>query len=344
MALPSDVVPIDARANPPGDPVAAPAGLRIEVPLIRRSTSRVGYGTGGLLRIGSARLRQSALGAALASGITHFDTAPIYGLGEAERSLGRFLKGRRREVTVTTKFGLRASVLATRLAPLQRAGRRAMQLLPSLKRMAVRSSAMLYAAPCFSASAVRASLEASLRALRTDYVDFYLAHQASPVSMPDEELIELLQGLRRTGKILAFGIATDFENVVPVLDRRPQLARVVQFDRDPSRGDLPGLDARPKQLLITYGLLRRSLALCRVRCNGTASAQDHRRFARLDDETLGGMLLRAAVLANPNGIVLMQSRSSARIERNARAATDDGNDEHVRALVRSLSVIEGYRP
>jgi D-threo-aldose 1-dehydrogenase len=288
-----------------------------------KSTSRIGFGTGGLLRIGSARGRQSALAAALASGITHFDTAPIYGLGESERALGRFLQGHRHEITITTKFGLRPSTLAKRLGPLQRAARGALRAVPVLRRVAVRNAGVLYAPPCFSTGSVQHSLEASLRALRTDYVDFYLAHQASPDSMPDEALIDLLEGLRRAGKILAFGIATDFEKVIPVLQRRPQLARVVQFDSDVSMRHPTELSSPSERLLITYGSLRRSIALCRARLTQTA----------LDDERLGGMLLRAAVLANPNGIVLMQSRSLARIARNVRAATEDRDDEQVKALV-----------
>jgi D-threo-aldose 1-dehydrogenase len=332
-----------AAAGPPTNP-------RVEVPMIGRSTSRIGFGTGGLLRIGSARRRLSTLAAALASGITHFDTAPIYGLGESERALGRFLRRGRREVTLTTKFGLRPSRLAMGISPLQRSARRALQLVPALRRVAVRSTAVLHAAPCFSPSAVQASLEASLAALRTDYVDFYLAHQASPDSMPDEELIELLQRLRAAGKILAFGIATDFEKIVPVLGRRPRLSQVVQFDSDVSQPRVLGSIActrdpgdTSEHLIITYGSLHRSIALCRTRMNGAASAADERagafrEFARLDDETIGGMLLRAAVLDNPNGVVLMQSRSIARIARNVETANYPGNDEQVRALVTLLAM------
>jgi D-threo-aldose 1-dehydrogenase len=324
---------------------AAAMDRQVEVPMIGRRTSRIGFGTGGLLRIGSARRRQTMLDAALASGITHFDTAPIYGLGESERALGRFLRRGRREVTLTTKFGLRPSTLAVGLAPLQRAGRRAFELVPALRRVAVRSAGSLYSAPCFSLSGVRASLEASLRALRTDYVDFYLAHQASPDSMPDEELIEQLERLRTAGKILAFGVATDFDKIIPVLNRRPPLTQVVQFDSDVSQsralGELVGTpDPVPasQRLVITYGSLHRSIALCRTRLSGAVSGQDQRASAlgqldRLDDETIGGMLLRAAVLQNPSGIVLMQSRSIARIARNVEAANYLGNDEQVRALV-----------
>jgi aryl-alcohol dehydrogenase-like predicted oxidoreductase len=296
------------------------------------TTARVGFGTGGLLRIGSARGRQNALAAALASGITHFDTAPLYGFGESERALGRFLRGRRAGVTLTTKFGLQASALAARLAFLQGIGRRALELFPALRRTAVRNAGVLATPPSFSLPAVQASLEKSLRALRTDYVDFFLAHQASAAALPDADLIGWLQDTQRAGKIRAFGVSTEFDWLLPVLEQRPQLSRVVQFDSELIRGNIGALGSDPDRLLITYGFIARSVAACRERL----ARENHPTLQRASDDELGGLLLRAAVLANPGGIVLTQSRSTARIERNARAATTDANDAEVRALVSLL--------
>jgi len=299
-----------------------------------KTTARVGFGTAGLLRIPGARRRQDTLAAALASGITHFDTAPLYGFGESERALGRFLRGRRGEVTLTTKFGLQASALAARLAVFQGAARRALELFPALRRAAVRNAGALATAPSFSLPAARASLEKSLRALRTDYVDYYLAHQASVTALPDEDLIGWLQDMKRAGKILAFGVATDFEWLPPVLERCPQLSEVVQFDSDLIRHNVATLDRDPERLLITFGFIGRTVAACRERlAAGTQPA-----LARAEDDELGRLLLRAAVLANPRGIVLMQSRSPARIERNVRAAVCDAADERVRGLVNLLGV------
>jgi D-threo-aldose 1-dehydrogenase len=296
-----------------------------------RSGARIGFGTGGLLRIGSARDRHSVLAAALANGVTHFDTAPIYGFGESERTLGRFLKSQRHRVTVTTKFGLRPSRLAVGLAPLQRAARRALRVFPALRRVAVSNSGVLYTPPCFCVLSVRDSLEASLRALRTDYVDFFLAHQASADALPAEDVIGLLQDLQRAGKIRAFGVATDFDRLAPVLQTRPQLSQVVQFDSEVLSPNVTAMADGVDQLLITYGFIGRAVAICRERLR--SAPPDVNDLERVDDEVLGGLLLRAAVLANPRGIVLMQSRSPARIARNSLAANSSEHDERVRRLV-----------
>ncbi len=46
----------------------------LALPVLGKTVCRVGFGTGGLLRIDGARRRRDVLAAALASGITHFDT------------------------------------------------------------------------------------------------------------------------------------------------------------------------------------------------------------------------------------------------------------------------------
>lgn len=309
--------------------IERPLARQIALPLIGRSTSRIGLGTGGLLRIAGERQRQAVLAAALHSGITHFDTAPIYGFGESERALGRFLRGRRSEITLTTKFGVRPSRLASRLRIFQQGARRIVAAFPAAKRMAVRHAGALYAPPAFPVDGVRASLEASLRALKTDHVDFFLAHQASQQALPAEEVIGLLESLRAAGKIGAFGVATDVEWLPPVLAARPPLAAVVQFDSPPS--GRPALPAS-KSLLITFSCLGRTLAACRE-CLGR---HDVEALRGLTDEALAGLILRRAVLCNPHGIVLMQSRSTARIARNVEAANSPLEDERVRALSRLL--------
>jgi D-threo-aldose 1-dehydrogenase len=340
---------VAARGDLPDNPKRV-----IALPLIGRATSCIGFGTGGLLRIASARRRQDTLAAAFTCGITHFDTAPLYGFGESERALGRFLRGQRSKVTLTTKFGLQPSPLAARLAVFQGVARRALELFPGLRRTAVRNAGALATQPTFSLATARASLERSLRALRTDYVDFFLAHQASVTALPDEDLIGWLDDMKRAGKIRAFGVATDFEWLLPVLQHRPQLSHVVQFDNDLTSGNIAalgdGASRGAERLLITYGFIGRAIAVCRERLavRGNSTAQSGRRAAgggvgdlgSVDDDELGGLLLRAAILANPRGIVLMQSRSTVRIERNVRAATSDSEDERVRQLVNLL----GSRP
>jgi methylglyoxal reductase len=49
----------------------------------------------------------AAIHAAIDSGVSAIDTAPIYGLGHSEEVVGRAIKNRRHQVTILTKCGLR---------------------------------------------------------------------------------------------------------------------------------------------------------------------------------------------------------------------------------------------
>ena len=61
----------------------------------------------------------------------------------------------------------------------------------------------------FSAPALRASLEGSLRRLRTDYVDLFQLHNAGPdVILRQPHIVELLQRFVAEGKVRAFGFST----------------------------------------------------------------------------------------------------------------------------------------
>src|SRR5580658_10577636 len=79
-------------------------------------TSALGFGCGSVMgRVGrGASLR--AMNAAWEAGITLFDTARSYGFGEAEAVLGEFLRGKREQAVVATKFG----IAPRKLSPLKR--------------------------------------------------------------------------------------------------------------------------------------------------------------------------------------------------------------------------------
>jgi aryl-alcohol dehydrogenase-like predicted oxidoreductase len=119
-----------------------------------------------------ARLDQGqtteVVSAALDAGVTFFDTARSYGEGRSEEFLGVALDGRRDRAVVATKFGA--------------------------QRVEARGS---------RAELIR-SLEASLRALRTDYVDLLQLHVPDPRT-PIAETLDALDTVVRAGKVRYIG-------------------------------------------------------------------------------------------------------------------------------------------
>jgi aryl-alcohol dehydrogenase-like predicted oxidoreductase len=108
--------------------------------------------------------------AALDAGINFFDTADIYGGTRSEEYLGQALRGRREEVVLATKFGMKVDE--------QRRG----------------------AKPDY----VRQALEDSLRRLKTDRIDLYQLHQPDP-AVPIADTLAALDMAVRAGKVREIG-------------------------------------------------------------------------------------------------------------------------------------------
>ena len=103
------------------------------------------------------------------AGIRHFDTAPGYGMGQAERCLGEFLVQHKNEVTITTKFGLRPPKMGTLKKLAVAIAKPLLASAPRLKRRLQKGSGAFYAAePVYTVESAQASLENSLRELGTE--------------------------------------------------------------------------------------------------------------------------------------------------------------------------------
>jgi aryl-alcohol dehydrogenase-like predicted oxidoreductase len=110
---------------------------------------------------------------ALEMGITLFDTADVYGnRGGSEQQLGEILGPRRKDIVLATKFAM----------PMDDTG--------------AKSGA--------SASYIREACDASLKRLKTDWIDLYQQHRPDP-NTPIEETLRALDDLVKQGKVRAIG-------------------------------------------------------------------------------------------------------------------------------------------
>jgi aryl-alcohol dehydrogenase-like predicted oxidoreductase len=113
---------------------------------------------------------------ALELGVTHIDTAEIYGPYTNEELVGRALNGRRDGVVVATKFGL-----------VSHAGG---------------GPGALDSSP----ANIRTAVEGSLTRLRTDRIDLYYQHRVDP-DTPIEDTVGALAELVAEGKVLHIGLS-----------------------------------------------------------------------------------------------------------------------------------------
>jgi aryl-alcohol dehydrogenase-like predicted oxidoreductase len=81
----------------------------------------------------------------------------------------------------------------------------------------------------FSVTALHESLEESLRALRTDYVDFLFLHEAPVSVLEQDDLFAALRKLMDAGKVRRFGIASQPEVIEAAVAARVSGLQTVQF-------------------------------------------------------------------------------------------------------------------
>lgn len=140
------------------------------VPGIHKPVSRLVQGT---VMVNSRELDASfaLLDGIYALGCNAFDTAHVYGGGDGERTLGRWVRerGLRDEVVIITK-GAHHNVDRKRVTPFD----------------------------------ITADLHDSLARLKMDHIDLYILHRDDP-SVPVGPIVEVLNEHHRTGKIRAFG-------------------------------------------------------------------------------------------------------------------------------------------
>ena len=261
------------------------AGTQIEV-------SRLGFGTASLHHLYKQADRVALLTRALDEGITHFDTAPMYGEGLGERSLGAFLQGDvRKRVTICTKIGLPARPVFESAPLLMYADRAASSILRKLKmarKEEVRERVL-------SQDGVEASVQKSLGLLKTDWIDLLLVHEPVPDDIPALEAISgWLRQQKQSGRVRAIGLAGKAENCVPVARALPGLFDVLQVEDSLGLREADVLATAHLPLQITFGYFRR---------------QYEAGAATLDSAAT----LRAALARNANGMILVSTRKPDRI-------------------------------
>jgi D-threo-aldose 1-dehydrogenase len=287
-----------------------------------QTTTRLGFGCGPLhggLEAGQSR---RTIDIAFEAGIRHFDVAPSYGLGLIEGVLGQAMKGRRNEVTLTTKAGLPRPSRGF----LKSAVRSVVKPVVGLVRGWLTADRPAREGPppdgTFDVAGIEASLGESLARLQTGSVDMFLMHEMRPRD-PTPELLQMLTKRQRAKTIGLLGIGTSRADAVAIAMQTPQLAGVQQFRWNVFE---PRLTPIGSSLIITHGAIVPALG----RLNALFAANPALRddwSAALDLDLaspaiLGDVLLGAALAENPNGIVLVHSRKPERIRRFVTVAKD----------------------
>lgn len=312
-----------------------------------RQTTRLGFGGSGIMGALDRRQSLSMLRAAYDAGVRHFDTAPMYGYGEAESCLGEFLREVRGQVTITTKFGIPPpdSNAVTRLARV--VARPVLQSFPGLKQVLRKTVIPIPGTslspvtpsepnPIFTARQARESLEASLATLGTDHIDLWLLHEVTAQDLTardgNHELLRVMEDAVRDGKIGAFGAGSHRDQIPELVRTQPDFCRVAQFEWsvfDPAIPDTPypriHHRALSQHLPLLVAWLQASPATC-LRWSIEVGAD------LANARVLAQLMLKAALVMNPASVVLFSSKRPEHILANIDAAEDTTLDQPARRL------------
>ncbi len=196
------------------------------------TVSSVGLGCNNFgLRIESEASR-AVIHKALDLGITFFDTADVYGhRGGSETCLGQFLGVRRKDVVLASKFGNAMDEAGS----MQGASRRY----------------------------IMSAVEASLKRLKTDWIDVYQLHRYDP-DTPLDETMGALDDLVKQGKIRYAGVSSiaawrlvDMQWTARHYGYHALTTCEVEYSllaRDPERELIPAMQAHGMGLLPYYPL------------------------------------------------------------------------------------------
>ena len=208
------------------------------------SSSVLGFGCAPVLGSVGSTTSKKAIQMALDQGINHFDLARSYGFGEAERFVGNLLKSNRKELVISSKFGIKPNWKAAAFRPMNPLIRTFKGIVDKQKNVADHGMKKTAGSPAnlfldrisINPQNMTDSLHQSLKELKTDYLDYFFVHEPLESIENLDELISTAQSLKKAGKIRALGLSfmrsqwSLHANYLNVFD-------IIQFDNAPNNPD-----------------------------------------------------------------------------------------------------------
>ena len=278
---------------------------------------RLIFGCASLMNIKESSYRQNLLENALENGLNHFDVSPIYGFGECEKELGKFLRNKH-QVKVTTKFGLIPNRVTKNVSKGQALFRSFFKKIPMLKHSAKSYYAKFGMKKNFNLVECERSLKKSISNLKKEKIDILLMQDPLFNDFIESGIENHLDSLKKQGLIDEFGVTGNKSDISKLLIKRPLLInKTIQVNDDIFRTD----ENQIKELSILnkinrYSIMRNSFPKVK-NCfdlfpNITRYWSDRLNFDLSLDENLNLCILAAALELNKNDKIIF---STLKIER-----------------------------
>jgi aryl-alcohol dehydrogenase-like predicted oxidoreductase len=216
------------------------------------SVSAIGLGCMGLSEFYGEPTQESEainlIHRAVDLGLTHFDTAEIYGQGHNEQLLGRAFAGRWHQIVLATKFGPQRDPATGAFVGVDG-----------------------------SPANVRDSCEKSLQRLGTEKIDLYYLHRVDPATQIEDTVGEMAK-LVQEGKIRALGLSEASAEIIERAHAVHPIAALQTeysiFSRDVEKDILPTC-AKHGISLVAYSPLGRGMLTGRFASPSDRPTDEH---------------------------------------------------------------------
>lgn len=173
---------------------------------------QLGFGTASVLGGVGRRRSQGAIRQAYRLGIRHFDTARLYGWGEAEGVLAKTLAPfPRASYTLVSKCGLVPTRRSWALSFAKSVARMVIRAAPPARRLvrSIASTGAFQPTATYDIRTLEQSVATSLAESKTSYLDVLLLHNFETGKAGLPEVVSFLRELKRRGVVRRFGYSVE---------------------------------------------------------------------------------------------------------------------------------------
>jgi aryl-alcohol dehydrogenase-like predicted oxidoreductase len=307
---------------------------------------QIGFGCSALLGRSGRADSLRALAAAWDEGVRFFDTARSYGYGESEALLGEFLRGRREQAVISTKFGIMAARQAWWKRVAKSVARKVLAVAPSTHALFRRRAASEFAHNQFTVAVLQQSIDESLRKLGTNCVDILFLHDAPASVLEQSDLLECMGRLIEAGKVRIAGVSASPSVAQLALEHQIQPLRAVQFPCNVFEISAAlGLVRRNSrgQLLVSnhsFGGVAR-VQQCRTVLQELAEGHNvdpdlQKKLGRVDDTVLADVVLNTILRDTGIHVAIPAMMRVEHVRANVRALTNSRFDAREIAHIRRV--------
>lgn len=291
----------------------------------------LGFGTAHLGTNGERTNALRVLDEAFEQGIRYFDTARLYGEGEAEWVIGEAFAKKRDQVILTSKAGI-----------IPWTDRKMLRVSNKLRTtMGLSSIPVEHLFGAFDLRQLKASFDKSLKAMRTDYIDVLLLHECRLEDAENDAVKSWAESLKKAGKIRAFGSAATLAETDRILAAESGHLDVIQHAFDLSMTTDRGAQ-NDKYQRVTHSALTHVLPMIVGQLDAQPGlAEEAQRDFGVDLTNPGQLiprLLRHSHQCAPGATVLFSTTKPERIAPvlsvlSQPASDEDGFVAHLKAIL-----------